>query len=132
MYSGDPEPANDLKLVINKKRDHPGLNCEVVSQASRWLKSELKGADIEFTYLSCDERSHYGYSMFLVNQSSHGHRMTLSIKIAEINEAAQAFCEIRVDDEKKTSAFPLITGIADDKGRQLLMHYIADFVLSGS
>jgi hypothetical protein len=96
--------------------------------ASRWLKSELKGADIEFTYLSCDDKLHYGYSVFLVNKSSLARSRKLSIKIAEINETPQAFCEIGIDGE--TNTFPLITDLESSRGRQQLLHYITDFVLS--
>lgn len=130
MHSGNPDPANDLRLILEKKRSQPGLNCEIVSEASRWLQSELKGAEIDYTYLSCDDHLHYGYSLFLVNRTVASHQMTLSIKIAEIDEQPHVACDIRVSGATGYNAFPLYTQVTTHEGQQLLLAYIADFVLS--
>lgn len=130
MYSGDPEPADTLKFIIDKKRENAELTCEIVGAAAKWLKSELIGADIKYTYLSCDSELHYGYSMFLISRTSLSKQMSLSIKIAEVNEKPLAFCEIKVSGSAGYSAFPLDTELASEDGKHLLLAYIADFVLS--
>jgi len=128
--SFNPDPADTLKFIIDKKRSNASLACEIVSEASEWLKRELAGADIKYTFLSCDCELHYGYSMFLISRTSSTRQMSLSIKIAEVNEKPLAFCEIKVSDNSGYSAFPLDTALDNEEGRHLLLAYVADFVLS--
>ncbi len=130
MFSGNPDPAQDLFLLLQKKRSQPHINCEVVSDSARWLKSQLKGAGIAFTYLSCDQQDFYGYAVFLISLSQETLHSTLEVRIIEIDERAHAFCQIKVVATTGGDAFSYFTEIADEKGRQALMAYMADFLLS--
>lgn len=130
MYSGNPEPATDLALILQKKRAQPTLNCEVVSDASRWLKSQLVGANIKFTYLSCDSKDFYGYAMFVLQYAHERRQSVLEIKIAEIDNQPHAFCEIKLHGHSAQNIFPLFCEIGSDEGKQHLLAYLADFVLS--
>jgi len=130
MRSGDPEPITDLKLVIESKRTAPSVTVDVVSDASRWLKSALKGAGVEFSYSSCEERNHYGYAAFTVVRTHGGQPVSLELRVAEIRSAPFIFAEIRSHGKHEGTLFPFFGDLRSDDDRDLLLHYVADFVIS--
>jgi hypothetical protein len=130
MRSGSPQPIDDLKLLIETKRNAPSQTVEVVSEASRWLKAALQGAGIDFAYASCEAEDHYGFSAFTIIRSYQGERMALEMKIAEIQDMPYVFAEVRSLGKHGGTLFPFFGDMRSDEGRQLLLHYVADFVLS--
>ena len=130
MKSGDPEPNDDLKLVIAEKKNAPSETVDVVSAASRWLKSALKGAEVSFNYSSCEEEDHYGFSAFTIIRSYRGQPTSLDLKIAEIRSQPYIFAEVRSLGKLEGTLFPFFGNLQSDNDRDLLMHYIADFVMS--
>ena len=130
MRSGNPEPANNLKLLLEQKLNMSSRTCEVVSEASRWLKAELTGAGVRYHYAACDERDHYGFAVFTITRTNGATQLILETKIAELGEQPYAFAQVRMLGRFDSALFPLFGEIATDEGRQLLLHYISDFVLS--
>ncbi|MFW5882988.1 MAG: hypothetical protein ACOCVG_01330 [Verrucomicrobiota bacterium] len=140
MLSGNPDPEQDLALLIEQKRNTPGTAPEVVAEASRWLKAQLKGANVKFTYLSCDTADYYGYSVFIIHHIAAGGQSFLEVKLAEIDGKPFAFCKVRIvasagGDESAPSRgeyeiFSFSTEIAGSEGQRDVLALIADFVLS--
>ncbi|TWU36558.1 hypothetical protein Q31b_48390 [Novipirellula aureliae] len=129
MKSGDPSPIEDLMLLIETKRHSPSDTLDVVSSAARWLKSALKGAEIDFQYSSCDV-DYYGFSSFTITRIYEGQRVVLNLKIAEIRSSPYVFAEVHAGDQPSQLQFPFFGNIRSDDDRDLLLHYTADFILS--
>lgn len=130
MKSGDPQPINDLQLVIETKRHLPARTVDTVSEAARWLKSALKGAQVNFRYASCEERDHYGFAAFTVIRSYKDAPVCLELKVAEIRDTAYVFAEVLSLGGSKSRLFPFFGEMQSESGRELLLHYMADFVIS--
>ena len=130
MFSGDPNPAQDLEMILQAKRAQPGLNCEVVCDAARWIKAQLKGARVPFTYFSCDDKNYYGYSVFFIQITGEARHSSLEIKLLEIDGRAHAFCKVKVISGKGEDVFTYFTEISGEDGRRILLAYTADFLLS--
>jgi len=129
MKSGDPKPNDDLKVVIAEKQSGPSRTVEIVSEASGWLKAALKGADIPFNYACCEEER-YGFAVFTVIRFYRGVPSTLDIKIAEIHDRPYVFADVRALGRFDGNLFPFFGDLQDDDHRALLLHFIADFILS--
>jgi hypothetical protein len=129
MRSGDPEPVEDLKLIIETKRHQPTSTVDVVSNASAWLKAALKGAGVHFSYSACREE-HYGYAVMTLLRSHRGHPVSLDLKIAEIQNRPYVFAEVRSLGRFGGTMFPFFSDMQSDDSRELLLHYISDFILS--
>lgn len=129
MKSGDPKPSDDLKLVIASKSSAPPTTLDVVSEAARWLKAALKGADVNFSYASCEDHNHYGYAAFTVLRSYKGEPVSLDLKVAEIRGTPFAFAEVRSRGKHGGTLFPFFGDLRNDDHRELLLHYIADFIM---
>ncbi len=130
MKSGDPEPISDLSLVMATKRSSPSRTLDVVSESSQWLKAALKGAGIPFSYSSCEEEDHYGFAAITIIRNYHGNPACLDIKIAEIRDRPFIFAEVRSLGKSEGTMFPFFGDLYSDDERDLLLHYIADFVIS--
>ena len=130
MRSGDPQPNDDLRHVIAAKQNSPSHAVEVVSEAARWLKGALKGADVHFSYGSCEERDPFGFAAFTIVRSYHGMPTTLDLKIAEIRDTPYIFAEVRTHGKSEGTLFPFFGDLRSEDHRDLLLHYIADFVTS--
>ena len=130
MKSGDPTPLADLQIILAEKRNMPSQTSEVVSEASKWLKAALKGAEIDFHYAACDDKEHYGYSVFVINREHSDGRYILEAKIAEIQGKAYLSAEVRIVGRDPSNLFPYFADFSADDGRQRALHYIADFLLS--
>jgi len=129
MKSGDPRPNDDLKVVMDAKRGAPSNTVDIVSEASGWLKAALKGAGVFFNYASCDE-DQYGFSVFTIIRFYKKIPTTLDIKIAEINGRPYVFAEVRSLGKFEGTLFPFFGNLKDESDRELLLHFVADFVLS--
>ncbi len=130
MRSGDPQPNDALRHVIAAKQNTPTRTVEVVSEATRWLKGALKGADVHFSYGSCEERDQFGFAAITIVRSYRGTPTTLDLKIAEIRETPFIFAEVRTHGKLEGSLFPFFGDLRSEDHRDLLLHYIADFVVS--
>lgn len=130
MKSGDPEPIDDLLLVMAAKQSSPSCTLEVVSKSAHWLKAALKGAGVVFSYSSCEEENHYGYAAISIVRKYHGQPACLDIKIAEIRNRPYIFAEVRSMGRLEGTMFPFFGDLDSDGDRDLLLHYIADFALS--
>ena len=129
MRSGDPDPSQELKLIIETKRHQAPTTIQVVSDAARWVKAALKGADVPFSYSSCD-RDHYGYAVITLLRSYNGEPVSLDLKIAEIEDLPYVFAEVRSLGRFGGTMFPFFGDLHSEDSRRLLLHYISDFVLS--
>lgn len=132
MKSGEPNAIDDLKMLIGAKRSVTGRTLEVVSNATRWLKAALKGADVNYNYSPCEEKDHYGFAAFIVVRTYKAEPICLDMKIAEIRNTPFIFAEIRSLGKMEGRLFPYFGEISSDEGRELLLHYISDFILSTS
>ena len=131
MKSGSPEPLSELNLILQEKRNAPSITCEVVSTASAWVKAELVGASISFHYATCDDRDHYGFSVFtLVREVKGVFAFSLRLKIAEIGGVAHAFADVHRAGREPSATFPFFGELGSHHGRMQLLHYISDFILS--
>jgi len=130
MKSGDPQSSEDLRLVIQTKQHAPSITLDVVSDAARWLKAALKGADVKFSYASCEEQNHYGYAAFTVFRSYRGEAVSLEMKIAEIRGTPFVFAEVRSLGKFGGTLFPFFGDLRSDDDRDLLLHYVADYIIS--
>ncbi|EDY80862.1 hypothetical protein VDG1235_479 [Verrucomicrobiia bacterium DG1235] len=130
MKSGDPEPIDDLSLVMASKRSAPSRTLEIVSKSANWLKAALKGAGVSFNYSSCEAEDHYGYAAISIVRKYHGQPACLDIKIAEIRDTAYVFADVRSLGKSEGTMFPFFGDLHSDGERDLLLHYIADFVIS--
>lgn len=130
MQSGDPRPADNLKMMIEQKQHSASVTCEVVSEAARWLKAELAGAGVAYQYAACDEQDHYGFAVFTVTRTSGETQLVLEVKVAEIGGRPYAFAQVRSLGRFGSVLFPLFGEVSSEAGRDLLLHYISDFFLS--
>lgn len=130
MNSGNPEPADDLSLILNLKRNHSNQTVEVVSQASRWLKAQFAGAGIACNYTPCEPGDPSTFATFSVMKEHKGLQLALYLKVAEIHERPFVFAEIIQTGRLHGSLFPFFADISSPESKQNLLHYISDFVLT--
>lgn len=130
MKSGQPEPIDDLQLIIDTKRHAPNINVDVISDATRWLKAALDGADVKYSYASCEEGEPYGYAVLTIMRHYHSQLMILELKVAEINTQPHVFAKVRTTGKNPDTLFPFFGNLRSDEQRDSLLHYIADFVIS--
>lgn len=130
MKSGDPEPIDDLSLVMAAKKSAPCRTVEIVSEAAGWLKAALKGAGVSFNYSSCEKEDHYGYAAFTIIRNYHGQPSCLDLKIAEVRNRPYIFAEVRSLGKLEGGMFPFFGNLQSDDDRDLLLHYVADFLIS--
>ncbi len=129
MKSGDPEPNDDLRLVMASKQSAASQTVEIVSEASRWLKSALKGVDVAFNYAACEE-NYYGFSVFTIIRRYRQTLLSLELKIAEVRSKPYVFAEVHSLGRIGGTLFPFFGDLQSDDERDRLLHYVADFILS--
>lgn len=130
MKSGQPEPIDDLQLIIDTKRHMPHQAVDVISDATRWLKAALGGAGITYSYASCEEGEPYGYAVFTIMRRYRSELMILELKVAEINGLPHVFAKVRTTGTNPDTLFPYFGNLRSDEQRESLLHYIADFIVS--
>lgn len=130
MHSGNPDPADELSLILNIKRDQPQQALKVVSEASRWLKSQLTGANSQFDYTPCEPNNPSGFATFSVLKEFNGVRLVLDLKVAEVNGKPYVFAEILQIGSLQGRLFPFFADISSHASKQNLLHYIADFLMA--
>lgn len=130
MKSGNPDAIDDLKLVIETKQHAPAQTVDIVSESARWLKAALKGAGVKYSYASCEEENHYGFAAFTIVRTDKNKPVCLDLKIAEVRDTPYMFAEVRALGKNDGTLFPFFGECRSEDGRELLLHYIADFVMS--
>lgn len=130
MKSGHPQPTQDLKLLIETKRNAPSQTVDIVSGAARWLKAALNGAQVTYNYASCEAQNHYGFAAITLLRSYKRQPVSLDLKIAEIRGEPYVFAEVRSLGKAEGTLFPFFGEVRSDDGRDLLLHYVADFIMS--
>jgi hypothetical protein len=130
LKSGNPDPIDDLKLIIDTKRHSPNQTVDVVSDATRWIKAALEGAGIAYTYACCDMEEPFGFAAFTILRSYRREHVVLDLKVAEIKGRPFVFAEIRTTGKLAGTLFPFFGNLRSDEDRDNLLHYIADFMLS--
>lgn len=129
MKSGSPDPSFELKLIMEQKCAVTADSCEIVSNAAKWLKSELDGAAIVYQYGACDCDVHSGYAVFIIVRKNEDARIVLELKIAEIDGTAYIFADVRSLGRHNSSLFPYFGEIGSEEGRRHVLHFIADYLL---
>jgi len=129
MLSGNPDPSSDLLLIIETKRNSSVDACDIVSEASGWIKAQLKGAGVPFQYGACSKDDHSSFSSFTIVRDSDRARIVFELKIAEIDREPFAFVDVHELGKPTERLFPFFGEIGSDKGRERILHYIADFIL---
>lgn len=129
MLSGNPDPSSDLQMILETKRNTSGESCRIVSEAARWIKSQLNGAGVKYNYASCEKGDHSAYSSFTIIREGDSPRIVFEMKIAEINKEPFAFVDVHPMGKPTERFFPFFGEIGSDQGRLLILNYIADFIL---
>lgn len=129
MNSGNPEPADELSLILNLKKNNPNQALDVVSEASRWLKAQLSGASVKFHYTPCEADNPSTFAMFSVSKDHQGSVVVLDMKVAEINNMPFVFAQVLQVGVRHGQTFPLFANLSATNAKQNLLHYIADFLL---
>ena len=130
MNSGNPDPSSDLRMVIETKRNSPARACDIVSEASRWMKSQLKGAGVGHQYGACDRETHASFSSFTIFRETAEQKLLFRLKIAEIGGDPYAFIEAHPVGKPTEILFPFFGEIGSDEGKIRILNYLADFLLS--
>jgi len=130
MYSGDPNPLGELRLLLEKKRQMPNNTVEIVSEMARWIKGQLEGASIEYQYHACAEKDPYAFGLFFVQRQARDMPCVLEMKISEVGDRPFVFADVFSGRRGEEIGFPFTTPIDTDEGREMLLNYISDFVLS--
>jgi hypothetical protein len=129
MKSGDPAPLSDLQTLLAQKRSLPSTTVEVVSEAARWLKAQLKGAEVDFHYAACEDRDHYGFAVFVITRNVPEGRYLLELKVAEIDEKPFLSANAKMHGRYETSLFPYFSAMHTEEERRRALQYISDFLL---
>ncbi len=130
MKSGEPGGHDELKLILETKRNMPSTTVDVVCEAARWLKGALVGAGGGFGYATCENHDHYGFAVFSVGRSYRGQEVVLDLKIAEVRDQPMVFAKVYPPGRPGETLFPFFGDLRDDNSRELLLHYVADYLLS--
>ncbi len=130
MKSGTPDPDDDLKLILKTKENSPSRTCEIVSEATRWLKAQLNGCEVPYQYAACEEQAHYGHAVFFITRKVDKARMSLELKVAEIEDVPHVFADVHVLGNLDGRLFPYFGEVGSQEGQSRVLHYIADFILS--
>ena len=132
MLSGNPDPADSLRFLLDQKRSTgPEIPCRIVSDAARWLKAELKGAEVTFSYGRCDGQTHDSFASFAITRRMEEGILIMEVRITELAGEPFVFANARAVGAAHLNAngFPYFGEIATDRGRHLLLHFISDFLL---
>ncbi|MGE9289746.1 MAG: hypothetical protein ACQKBT_02070, partial [Puniceicoccales bacterium] len=116
-------------MILETKRNAASDSCQIVSDASSWLKSELKGADVKYQYGAC-ENELWTFSSFTLVRDVDEEKLSFELKIAEIDHTPYAFVDVHPVGKAHERRFPFFGEIESDEGKKRVLHYIADFLLS--
>jgi hypothetical protein len=129
MKSGNPDPDSDLFMILETKRNSSSDSCRIVSEASAWLKSELKGGGVSYQYGACQDDL-WTFSSFHFLRDGDDEKLSFELKVAEIDKTPFAFIDVHPVGRPQDRRFPFFGEIATESGKRKVLHYIADFILS--
>lgn len=118
-----------LKFLLQSKKGDCARPTEVVSAAVSWMSGQLRAAEVPYHY-SDGGVGHGVYGYFQLKSLLKETAITLHLKIAEINGLAFASVEVRVRGQHQGILFPYFGEIDSEEGKLLLLHFIADFLLT--
>jgi len=116
-------------MILETKRNSASDSCQIVSDASAWLKAELKGANIQFQYGACQDDL-WTFSSFSFLRDGDDEKLSFELKIAEIDKTPFAFIDVHPVGKIQERRFPFFGEIQTENGKRKVLHYIADFILS--
>lgn len=118
-----------LKFLLQTKKAAYTRSNEIVAEAVSWMRTQFQNAEVPF-YYSEGGASHGTYGYFQIKSLLKETAITLHLKIAEIHSTPYVFAEVRVRGQHETILFPFFGEIGSEDGRVVILHYIADFLLS--
>ena len=118
-----------LKFLLQSKKGDSSRPCDVVAAAVSWMSEQLRNAEVSYHY-SDGGVGHGVYGYFQIKSILKDTAITLHLKIAEINDLPFASVEVRVRGQHQGILFPYFGEIGSEEGKLLLLHFIADFLLT--
>jgi hypothetical protein len=118
-----------LKFLLQTKNADCTRSNDIVAEAASWVRSQLQNAEVPFHY-SEGGLGHGTYGYFQIKSMLKETAITLHLKIAEIHSTPYVFAEVRIRGQHESILFPFFGEISGEEGRLLILHYIADFLLS--
>ncbi len=123
--------VSSLKEIIESKLSVDPVTRGVVKDATDWLVRNLRQINQQQEFhLHSNFKDYYGYSRVELRRVIEGRQVSLIVKIAEIKGEPFVFAGIW-GAKAQTLQFPFFGDISDEETAEYLLHYIADFVLSG-
>lgn len=116
-------------MILETKRHTAAEACQIVSDSSRWLKAQLKGAGVPFQYGACEKDDQSTYASFTIVREAGDQRIVFEMKVAEIDHVTYAFVDVHPMGKPTERLFPFFGEIGSEEGRKHILHYIADFLL---
>ncbi len=118
-----------LKFLLQTKKADSSPSHEIVAEAASWMRSQFQNAEVPYHY-SEGGLGHGAYGYFQIKSLLKETAITLHLKIAEIHSTPYVFAEVRIRGQHESILFPFFGEISGEEGRLLILHYIADFLLS--
>lgn len=117
-----------LKFLLQSKHADATTPGEVVREAVEWVQGQLRNAGVPFQYVPVG--SGIGcYGVIQVRPTGPGANLLLDLRIAEIKGVPYVSAEVRQSHDGSV-CFPYFGEIGGSDGRDTLLNFIADFVLS--
>lgn len=118
-----------LKFLLQTKKADCSRSNDIVAEAASWMRTQLQNAEVPYHY-SEGGLGHGTYAYFQIKSMLRETAITLHLKIAEIHSTPYVFAEVRIRGQHESILFPFFGEISGEEGRLLILHYIADFLLS--
>lgn len=118
-----------LKFLLQAKKADCSHSNDIVSESVSWVKTQFQNAEVPF-YYSEGGVGHGKYGYFQIKSLLKETAITLHLKIAEIHSTPYAFAEVRIRGQHESILFPFFGEIGSEEGKEVILHYIADFLVS--
>jgi len=114
--------------LIAEKKKAPESAAGIVEEITEWLCRSIDATGEDYQCFRC--HSHYfAYSRLSLQRDLHGILAALEIKLSEIAGEPVFFADVRLIGDYYRPMLPVNGSLADDSGKERLLHYIADFIL---
>lgn len=118
-----------LKFLLQAKKADCSRCNEIVAESVLWMSTQFQNAEVPFHYSEGGvNQGKYGY--FQIQSLLRQTAITLHLKIAEIHSTPYAFAEVRIRGQHESILFPFFGEIGSEEGREVILHYVADFLVS--
>lgn len=119
-----------LKFLLASKLADLATPGEVVAEAADWMQVQFRNAGVSFQYLAVGAGVGC-YGIFQVKPRDPDLPFVLELRIAEIKAIPYVSAEVRqVGVSSNIVCFRYFGEMRPGEGRDTLLHFIADFVLS--